>query len=386
MKKMLNKKENSGITLVALVITIILLLIVAGISIANIGGENSLIKRSKQAKKEQELAQAQEALSTELANILIDNDGKKDLKKLENLKVDGYTTKVSDVARLVTMTKDGEIYNFLVDSNYNIQNIDSIENNKNNESGDNQNSSSCSDIINDFNIKLESQTGLSAKINIDGSVNTKDGSNILGYIVLVDGKGKEVINKMPYTINFDKVNTTYKITVIAIDIYGKTKSSNADLSVKTPDMKVEILNYPIMTTKGMVNIKYVNPNNTNDYYYALDLSKDCTAEDALDKSAYDGDKTTYYDGTSAKNKFYFGNDIDIYQVCLLIDSSYNVSSNSVFKYVNKPSSYISVGNGKFIEPGLFHTTYYGKGSTNWRGWLSQMTCKLYEIYYNGNLQ
>ena len=40
MKQMKNRKSNNGITLIALVITIILLLILAGVSIRAIGGEN----------------------------------------------------------------------------------------------------------------------------------------------------------------------------------------------------------------------------------------------------------------------------------------------------------------------------------------------------------
>ena len=43
-------KEQKGITLVALVITIIILLILAGISIATLTGENGLFKRAKDAK------------------------------------------------------------------------------------------------------------------------------------------------------------------------------------------------------------------------------------------------------------------------------------------------------------------------------------------------
>lgn len=384
MKKISNKKENRGITLVALVITIIILLILAGISIANIGGENSIINKAKKAKSEHESAQAQEALATELASILANSEGYKDLKKLDNMKIDGYTTKVSDIARLITLTKNNETYNFLVDSEYNIQKLDNISgNNQNTGNGTNQGGNS--DIINDFNIKLEEQTGLNVKININGEITTKDNSKIVGYIIKINGEGTTVKEQMPVSISLKDAETTYKIDIIAIDIYGKTKTANSSVEVTTPNMIVEALQYPIMTKNGMVNTKYTNPSNTSEFYYELDLSRECTATDALDKSAYDGDNTTYYDGTSSKSKFYFGDDIDIYQVCMLIDSSYNISADSVFKYVNG-SSYISVGNGQFIEPGLFHTTYYGKGSTSWRGWLSQMTCKVYEIYYNGNLQ
>ena len=45
MKKQIltNQKENRGITLIALVITIIVLLILAGISIATLTGENGVL-------------------------------------------------------------------------------------------------------------------------------------------------------------------------------------------------------------------------------------------------------------------------------------------------------------------------------------------------------
>lgn len=43
-------RQQKGITLVALVITIIILLILAGISIATLTGENGLFKRAKDAK------------------------------------------------------------------------------------------------------------------------------------------------------------------------------------------------------------------------------------------------------------------------------------------------------------------------------------------------
>lgn len=43
-------KEQKGITLVALVITIIILLILAGITVATLSGDNGLFNRAKQAK------------------------------------------------------------------------------------------------------------------------------------------------------------------------------------------------------------------------------------------------------------------------------------------------------------------------------------------------
>lgn len=63
MKKQIvtNQKGNAGITLIALVITIIVLLILAGISIATLTGENGILTRTNDAKIETRGASVQEA-------------------------------------------------------------------------------------------------------------------------------------------------------------------------------------------------------------------------------------------------------------------------------------------------------------------------------------
>lgn len=62
-------KRNSGITLIALVVTIVVLLILAGITIMALGGENGLISRAKLAKTEQEKAQAKEELQLKITEL-----------------------------------------------------------------------------------------------------------------------------------------------------------------------------------------------------------------------------------------------------------------------------------------------------------------------------
>ena len=60
------KKEN-GITLIALVITITILLILAGISIATLTGENGLLSKANTAKEEHKIAQYKEELELIIA-------------------------------------------------------------------------------------------------------------------------------------------------------------------------------------------------------------------------------------------------------------------------------------------------------------------------------
>ena len=65
-------KRNKGITLIALVITIIILLILAGISIMTLTGENGLLTRAKQATGQYEEASAKEKLELVMAELGMD--------------------------------------------------------------------------------------------------------------------------------------------------------------------------------------------------------------------------------------------------------------------------------------------------------------------------
>ena len=66
------KKEN-GITLIALVITIIVLLILAGVSIAMLTGENGILTQAQNAKNRTEEAEAQERKDLDKQNEIISN-------------------------------------------------------------------------------------------------------------------------------------------------------------------------------------------------------------------------------------------------------------------------------------------------------------------------
>lgn len=57
-----NYKKQRGITIIALTITIIVLLIFAGVSVALITGDNDLIGKSQESKRETEIMQYQEKL------------------------------------------------------------------------------------------------------------------------------------------------------------------------------------------------------------------------------------------------------------------------------------------------------------------------------------
>ena len=59
-RKVKIKLKENGITLIALVITIIVLLILAGVSIAMLTGENGILTQAQKAKNETEEARIEE--------------------------------------------------------------------------------------------------------------------------------------------------------------------------------------------------------------------------------------------------------------------------------------------------------------------------------------
>ena len=57
-----NLKYSKGITVISLVLTIIILLILAGITIATLTGENGFINNANNAKKQTEIAEEKEII------------------------------------------------------------------------------------------------------------------------------------------------------------------------------------------------------------------------------------------------------------------------------------------------------------------------------------
>ena len=68
--KDLNLPREKGITILALTITIIILLILAGITIVGLTGKNGLIKNAGQAKEETEISNEKEILERATATTM----------------------------------------------------------------------------------------------------------------------------------------------------------------------------------------------------------------------------------------------------------------------------------------------------------------------------
>ena len=79
-KKTLKRNER-GITLIALVITIVVLLILAGVSIAMLTGNNGILTQAQKAKSETEKAGDKEKIQLAVNSAKIENEGNQDLSQ-----------------------------------------------------------------------------------------------------------------------------------------------------------------------------------------------------------------------------------------------------------------------------------------------------------------
>ena len=75
-KKRKIKKANNGITLIALVITIIVLLILAGVTIATLMGDNGILTKATEARDKTKVAEEEEKVKLAVSGALAKENGK----------------------------------------------------------------------------------------------------------------------------------------------------------------------------------------------------------------------------------------------------------------------------------------------------------------------
>ena len=132
--KRMQEKDTNGITLIALVITIVVLIILAGVVITLSLGNNGIFNRAKQAKEEYEIAAEKEKLGLEITNIqtaVIENKNEKaTLKDLyEKIDKTKYEIELDDEENptLAYVKPVKGNYTFSVDSKFKIENSEKQE-------------------------------------------------------------------------------------------------------------------------------------------------------------------------------------------------------------------------------------------------------------------
>ena len=104
-------KEIKGITLVALVVTIVVLLILAAISINLVLGENGIIFRSRDVREKTEIAEEKEIVQFAVAEAkLYDSNGRLTFENLEN------AMKENSRDKKYTLTDEGDSFKITFDS------------------------------------------------------------------------------------------------------------------------------------------------------------------------------------------------------------------------------------------------------------------------------
>ena len=86
------RMSMKGITLIALVVTIVVLLILAGVSISMLTGENGIITQAKKSKDETTLGEIKEEINVAWGKVYMD-------KNLEGIDINEQATRLKDILK-----------------------------------------------------------------------------------------------------------------------------------------------------------------------------------------------------------------------------------------------------------------------------------------------
>ena len=119
----MKKTKENGITLVALVVTIIILLILAGVAISNLLGENGLINKAKLGKEKYAISEAKEKIELEITNLQVEQQSKGEALTKEILpKINNEDIDVRDTSNFPVEVICGK-YKFEVDNVFQVKYI-----------------------------------------------------------------------------------------------------------------------------------------------------------------------------------------------------------------------------------------------------------------------
>ena len=212
-------KESKGITLIALVITIIVLLILAGVTIATLTGDNGILKKAGDAKTQTEQAKADENLKIAIAGSY-GTDGKLNLKDLkDNLTNQGIDYDKNNTGFPLEVTVNGEKKK--IDANGNI--IGSIQSLK-----------TKGTVFNDTTT-LEDTYGNQVTIPKGFKIASDSATEVTGGIVIEDATYTNTIGSqfvwIPVGTGENAIKKANKETVdIALGRYSFTKNSDGTVT------------------------------------------------------------------------------------------------------------------------------------------------------------
>ncbi len=393
--KHINKPtSNTAITLIALIITIIVLLILAGVTLNMVMGENGIFGKANIAKENTNLNSAQETLNLkittcqmnvystekrmptlqELANEL-DEDNEIEYVKVKSGKLASLSKiEIGNATSIFTKLNDYP-YEFEINNNLQLASIDGKEI----ASKDNN-----STLISDFDIQITDITGSSATITL-----SNPSSNILNYVVYLNGKYKCISENNVININGMEHSKEYSIAVVAIDKEYNSKKSVT--TFKTADVVDLYINgeEKIAFTGSCGYATTFEKKNNGLFLNCYDPYSAATSGTAFTSEKFSVDNmkkiTVKYKELSSNNEYF-----DYYfRVC-------NASNNQVLKtekfngkFNNSEEKDLSIDvsdlSGEiFIIIGIFSAPLEYVDAQNWgaaNGYTGQSTALITEIYW-----
>ena len=209
----MNIGNKRGITLVALVITIIILLILAGVSIQAITN-TGLFENAKKAQEQSEISEDMETIKLENSSYTIEQTTSTEKKTfLEYLDEKGYIVNYENESKTIgTVTLNGREYEINTEEGFSIKYIGKAD--------------GTAMLMPRFS-KVEAVVeGSTIKVNVELKKSTEEGTKIK-YSIQKENeteliKASDEISDLTYTFENLEMRQTYIITVQATNEYGTT--------------------------------------------------------------------------------------------------------------------------------------------------------------------
>lgn len=111
--------NNKGVSLVALVITIIVLLILVSVTMAFGLGDNGIITKAQEAREKTNRSQAQEFIKTKIASLQTIKEGQASIEDIEEINDDNIEIKYYEGSSTADIAYNKQ-YIFTIDNKFNI--------------------------------------------------------------------------------------------------------------------------------------------------------------------------------------------------------------------------------------------------------------------------
>ena len=285
-------REKSGITLITLAVTIIILLILAGITIATITSDNGIIKNANDAKEQTEIAEEKEivdratiqAMGNNKRGNLVEDELQKQLDKI----TDTGKTRVQMIRRKIIVEFIDSHRMYYVDDNGNVYEYTYTDlplmeygSNFNNRMNDYKNSILTVNVLDDINIPENVYKIFDVSKNQDGTVKAwliMNSENADMYDLYIGGEeGVEIENCTNMFRDFSKC------TNINIEYLYTEKVQFFDGMFNGDTKLLELIVSPTLVTSKATSLRYM-------FYLCVQLK-------SIDTSQWDTSNVTDMFGT-----------------------------------------------------------------------------------------